>query len=240
MGLWLVDATSLGRARRWREFVAAHGEHVYLLHVGAGWGVARLHRDWRRATRRLDPLLRWLALDGRGFHDGFFHAQRFHVRREPPRGLDARERAVFDQGLGRSLWFVAAAEPERIARALGEFDPHRRSDLWSGVGLACAYAGGIELARLERLLDACGDHAAHFAQGVAFAAEARERARTPDEWTTAVCRRVWQCEPERVTATVRRTSAAARDDASDAAYANWRAAIRRAFELREVEHAGAS
>jgi hypothetical protein len=67
------------------------------------------------------------------------------------------------------------------------FDVRRRADLWSGVGLAAAYAGGMDDDGLGRLRVAAGSDAAALSQGAAFAAKARERAGNPAPHTDAAC-----------------------------------------------------
>ena len=63
----------------------------------------------------LDPLLGWLALDGYGFHEGYFHWRETVEQQAVPVRLKGYARRGFDQGLGRSLWFVKGAEVGRIA-----------------------------------------------------------------------------------------------------------------------------
>jgi enediyne biosynthesis protein E3 len=176
MALALLDVVLLGRKRRLGRFLAGPGAaHVYMLHVGAGWALARLRRrPW--AGLPLDPLLRWLVLDGYGFHEAFFHPERVVRRGRRPRRLHTAQLRVFDQGVGRALWFVEAADPDRIAHTIGSLDPARRADLWSGVGLAATYAGAITEDGLGRLAAASGRYRLHAAQGAAFAAGARVRA----------------------------------------------------------------
>ena len=122
--------------------------HWYMMHVGAGWAVARLpwaRRNFERAMRRYHPLYRWLMLDGYGFHEGFFYTERVRsTRRMPPRRLSHHAARVFDQGLGRSMWFSQGADPERIVRVIRALPVNRQADLWSGVGLAASYAGGVD------------------------------------------------------------------------------------------------
>src|SRR4030095_1282866 len=105
MALALLDTLIPGRRDRLARFLAGPGDaHAYIVHVGAGWILARLPLSPESLLARLrDPLLRWLALDGYGFHEGFFRWPRAVERREVPRKLPGYARRVFDQGLGRSL-----------------------------------------------------------------------------------------------------------------------------------------
>jgi hypothetical protein len=188
MGVTLRDLLSPWRSSRLDRLLAGPGSaHVYMVHVGAGWALARLRRP-PHATERLDPLLRWLALDGYGFHEGYFRPER-HLRDcvIPHAFTDYAARA-FDQGLGRSLWFVQAAQPAPIAAAIHRFPSGRQSDLWSGVGLAAAYAGGADAGVLRLLADEGARDAGDLAQGAAFAAAARQRAGNPAAQTDLACR----------------------------------------------------
>lgn len=189
MGLALLDFIKPWARTRLKRFVEGAGAaHVYMLFVGAGWAMARLRRDPARTLRNFDPLLGWLAVDGYGFHEGYFKWPAYVARQERPRRLSGYTLRVFDQGLGRSLWFVEGADAERIIGTINAFAPERRSDLWSGVGLACAYAGGADDAALALLRDGAGGFAAQLAQGAAFAAKARQRAGNMAAHTEAACR----------------------------------------------------
>lgn len=236
MSLWLQDSLSLFRRDRWKGFQFEHApEHAYLLHVGAGWAMAHLRQSWSRRSRRMDPLLRWLALDGFGFRQGLFRAHRYHVLRAEP-GLPAPAASVFDQGLGRSLWFVCGAARERIRSAIEGFAPGRRNDLWSGVGLASAYAGGISGAEVEELFLAAGTAAPHFAQGAAFAVAARARGRNPAEHTDELARRIWRESPEELAERVESARARAARSAREDGYATWRASLCEQFVARQRGH----
>src|SRR5918993_67704 len=75
-----------------------------------------------------------------------------------------------------------------FTNAINAFPSSRRDDLWSGVGLACAYAGGCERAAVESLRAAANRHLPALAQGVAFAAKTRHRAANFNSHTETVCR----------------------------------------------------
>lgn len=212
----------------------AGGRHAYMVHVGVGWALARLRRPAAPARARLDPLLGWLAVDGYGFHEGYFRPRRYVAgRAEPPRRLAGYERRAFDQGLGRALWFAGGADARRVAAAVCEFPPMRRPDLWSGVGLACAYAGGADADDLALLGATAGAYRPTLAQGAAFAAKARARAGTPVPHTEVACAVLCGCPAaEAATATDVALAATAGDDETAwgaPRYERWRRAVQHAF-----------
>lgn len=177
MGLALRDRLTPWSATRLQRFLRGAGDaHTYMIHVGVGWVWARMPFGFRRARRRLDPLLGWLAFDGWGFHDGFFHWAGCSANRLPPSRLQGYERRVYDQGLGRSFWFSNGANAKLIAQTIAAFAAPRQPDLWSGIGLAATYAGGVGGDELTTLREVAGVHHVQLAQGAAFAAKARQRA----------------------------------------------------------------
>src|SRR5262249_33138331 len=141
--------------------------------IGFGWARAQMRRRPRKPQPLVDPLLDWFSLDGAGFHDGFFHPQRFVEERRQPRGFAGTAARVYDQGIGRSLWFVRGADVERIVATIEAFPASRHPDLWSGVASAATYAGGVEREALAALRRGAGKHAADVAQGAAFGIKAR-------------------------------------------------------------------
>ncbi len=227
MGLALLDLASPWHRRRLRAFLDGPGDaHVYMAHVGAGWAIARLPLGKRAVLARLDPLLRWLAFDGWGFHEGYFHHPRTVAEHAVPARLAGYERRAFDQGVGRSLWFVEGAEVGQIPQTVAGFAEDRRPDLWGGVGLACTYAGGVPEADIEALAAAAGDLRPHLAQGAAFAAKARLRAGNPAPHTEMACRVLCGRDAGEAAAV---TDAALEDlpaDGDEPAFEVWRVRIR--------------
>lgn len=191
-GLAILDVLTPWSRSRFDAFVAGPGaRHVYLAYVGLGWTFARLPRRIAPVVDGIDPHYRWLTLDGYGFHQGFFAWPQAVTEQRVPRRLSGYPRRGFDQGLGRSLWFVRGGVPEAIAEAIGAFPVERRADLWSGVGLAATYAGGVPEAVLARLLELAAGFRDHLAQGAAFAAEARMLADDPTPELELACRTIW-------------------------------------------------
>ncbi|WP_084497134.1 DUF1702 family protein [Nocardia amamiensis] len=188
MGLTGMDCWLPGKSR-FREFLSGAGDaHIYMSHIGAGEALARMRRLPEPFLTRLDdPVARWLVMDGYGFHQGFFHRSRYVDRQVVPPYLSPYARRVFDQGVGRSIWFTSGAEVDRVAADVAAFSPARQPDLWLGIGTGCCYAGGLERREVEHLREVCEPHLAHVATGAAFAAKGRHRAGNPVSDTEMAC-----------------------------------------------------
>ncbi|MBL8473248.1 MAG: DUF1702 family protein [Rhodocyclaceae bacterium] len=236
MAFALLDLFTPWRAERWRKLHAGPGApHSYMLHVGAGWALARLPVGIDKYLARFDPLLRWLVLDGYGFHEGYFHAPDSIAAQRLPARLRDYARHAFDQGLGRSLWFVCGAEPARLTAAIRAFAVARQGDLWSGVGLAATYAGGADAEALRALARAAGEHSGELAQGACFAAKARLRAGNPVPHNELACRLLAGLGLHDAAGLTDICLAGLQDaDAATPAYEIWRRRIRE----RVAQHAG--
>jgi hypothetical protein len=180
MAAAMLDALTLRRGKRLRALLDGPGRgYPQLVLAGAGRGYARLHRRPSRLIRKLpadrvtNPALRWFAWDGYGFHRGFYASDATIGEQRQPRRLNAEQRSLFDQGVGRSLWFHECANPDGIALRIAEFTQSRRADLWCGAGLAATYTGGADVADLGRLEELAGQYRADLACGSALACAAR-------------------------------------------------------------------
>jgi hypothetical protein len=188
MGLTGLDCFLPGKSRLQAYMDGPGSRHIYMVHIGAGEALARLRRKPERFMARLsDPALRWLVMDGYGFHEGFFKPQRFVEAQQVPGHVSAFARRIFDQGVGRSIWFTRGAQVDQISRTIAAFPAHRHPDLWVGVGVACGYVGGFDRSTVEALRAAAGRHATRMAVGTAFVAKGRLRAGNPIPETNLAC-----------------------------------------------------
>lgn len=184
MPFTMLDYLTPWRHNRLEAYLEGPGKsHIYLAYIGAGWAAARLKRPLQPLVDRLRPDLAWLVGDGYGFHETYFQATKYAQQQTLPAGLTGYALRAFDQGVGRCLWFVHGTDVQRIADNIRHFAPNRHPDLWSGVGLASAYAGGVTKPELELLRQLAAPYYPQLAQGVAFAAEARRLANNPAEQT---------------------------------------------------------
>ena len=187
MGLAALDILAPWK-NRIQSFVEGPGApHIYPIYVGVGLALARLRRQPERFITRLDPLLRWVVVDGYGFHEAFFAWQRSVERQVTPTRFSRYACRLFDQGLGRGIWFASGALVDRVVMTIATFPSTRQADLWSGVGLACAYAGGVNRVEIESLLIAAGTYRLQLARGAAVAAKGRQQAGNPASHTDLAC-----------------------------------------------------
>jgi hypothetical protein len=242
MALALLDLVTPWQQGRFQAFCDGPGSgHMYLLYVGAGWAMARLpwtRRRFERVMRRFHPLYGWLTLDGYGFHQGYFYTPAYVHKQLEPSHLSGEARRVFDQGLGRSMWFSQGGDAERIAGAIGRFPARRQEALWSGVGLGSTYAGGVDRESLEAVRTQASGFVAHVAQGAAFAAKARQRAGNPVPHTALACEVYCRMTADQAAAVtdeclsdlpVDVPDSACRPDGSKPTYETWRKKIRDHF-----------
>ncbi|GLW86350.1 DUF1702 family protein [Actinokineospora globicatena] len=213
------------RGRSVAALLAESGaDYPHMIHVGAGWALAVSRLPF--PVRLTDtPLLRWLALDGAGFAEVFFGGRRALRRRTERAGADPL-RLIRLAGSGRALWFMTAGDPEDIREFVAEAPAPTRPALWSGVGLASAYAGGVPPRELDALREYAGAHAGHLAQGVVFAATARTRSGIVPEHTALACERIAGTTPEIATGWSEEAAADLGERADVTAFLRWREGIR--------------
>lgn len=244
MGLAIDDSLSL-RGRRTAEFLAGPGAaHTYMAHVGIGWAYARLPRSRWSAVPVTDPLLRWLVMDGYGFHQAYFRTEQWVGEHYRPAGYpswpgrDPYVHRAVDQGIGRALWFVFGADADRVAAGIGSFPAHRRADLWSGAGLASTYAGGVEPATLAEFWQLAGRHQPEVAQGAAFAAKSRVLAGLVTPHTGVAVRTHCRMSVEDAAAITDEETVGLPPDGKQPAYEVWRQRIQNRLRAASPAVAG--
>ncbi|MDH2428364.1 DUF1702 family protein [Sphaerisporangium sp. TRM90804] len=233
MGFAVMDALPFSSGRNVRDCLAGRGgEHIYMVYVGVGWAMARLPKFLWSKMYAPDPLLRWLALDGYGFHQAYFHTAKYvdgqYQDPDFPWPKDAPgwyPNHAIDQGIGRALWFIGGTDPDRVTALIRKFPESRHADLYAGTGLAASYACGAPEEELVSFRDDAGVYRPNLAQGSVFAAEARVRAGLVVPHTLTATRVFCGVTPEEAAG----ISAEARPDQPDQggvpAYELWRQRI---------------
>lgn len=229
MACMLLDTLPVPGRGRFARLLAGSGAHEpFLLHAGAGWAYARLRRrSW--STAAFDPLLRWLPYDGYGFHQAFFASGGANLVHGPLKWAPYAHRA-FHQGVGRALWFSCGADPERIAAMTAIFPSVFATDLWSGVGLAATYAGGVPAGALATLVSEAGAAAPALAQGAIAATAARVTADNANADTELACIELCELSVDKAYALYETALDGLEPHRDPMAYETWRTRVQTYFQ----------
>jgi len=253
MAYTIRDAMAAGRGHRTRDLLMGSGRpHIFLTYIGIGFAMSHLPRPlWRNVLPDLSgtpfhPTMSWFAVDGYGFDLAYFGTRKWVDRQRVPKPYpwdgspDYFGRAV-DFGIGRALWFIHGGNPERAVAAVRRFDPRRRADLFSGVGLAAVFAGGCESGDLGGLLDGAGEHHAEVSLGAVLAVKGRHFSGHVPPHTEAAAKALTGLSVEQAVEVADRTEVPYREGtAREPAYELWRRRIREHFATPSRTVAGGS
>ncbi|TDT30099.1 DUF1702 family protein [Naumannella halotolerans] len=186
MGLGALD--SVDPSQRWvmQYGNGAAKNHLYPFYIGVGMALARLRRPPERSLPQLDPVVGWVIADGYGFHETFFRRQRHAPYVPVPDALTSYSQQMFDQGVGRALWFSLGADADLVNFHIRGFEPHRHEALWTGVALAGSYCGGNR-EQLKKVTVHAAPFRTQLAVGSAIAAWGRAEAASPASHTQTAC-----------------------------------------------------
>ena len=236
MNLALLDYLIPWRKKRLHKFIEGEGsKHIYMVYVGIGWAIARipwLRNNILKSISKYDPLLKWLILDGYGFHEGYFNAEKYFRNQLSFEWLpEGYARNAFAQGLGRCLWFVEGANVREISEIIARMPRQYQPDFWSGIGLACAYAGGAEKEEIEELKLLASAYLPNLFQGVVFASASRQQADNLVTDTELVSQIICNLSVENAASIAFSTmqNIPKESDLENPSYAIWRQKIRQKF-----------
>ena len=145
-----------------------------------------LNLDFTDFDLKIDPLLTSRVMDGYGYSNGFLKRRQAIRTQQVPLHFNELELKSFNQGLGRSLWYISLGETEKLVRLLSLFPEVRRHDIWRGIGNAVAYVGGIENSKLQQLVLVAAQYLPSFKCGVSILIKSRTKAATLSNDTESI------------------------------------------------------
>lgn len=251
MAYTIRDAMAGGRGHRARGLLMGSGQpHIFLTYIGIGFAMSHLPRPlWRNVLPDLTgsafyPTMSWFAVDGHGFDLAYFKTREYVDRQRVPKpypwdGCPGYFPRAIDFGVGRALWFIHGGRPADAVAAARRFDGGRQADLFSGLGLAAAFAGGCEADGLGELLDGAGEHRAEVSLGAVLAVKGRHFSGHVPEYTEAAAKVLTDMSVEQVVDLADRTEVPyEQGTAQIPAYELWRRRIREHFTTPAVTSAG--
>ncbi|MEO8768622.1 MAG: DUF1702 family protein [Ferruginibacter sp.] len=175
----------------WRLFMQGPGvKHLTQTHVGLGWAMAQQQFPVFPFIETLEPLMQCRVIDGYGYYEGIFRKRRSIGGQEIPLALENKFLHAYDQGLGRSIWYICKGSCEKITKMVESFPSSRHKDLWRGIGTACAYVGGFDENLLNQLLLSSTDYRTQLSIGAALVSRSRTEACSYTRYIDMACR-VW-------------------------------------------------
>lgn len=194
MGSALVDSLPFRRPMLPRYLARFGAQYPILVHAGVGLTISKLSWREKGILAELDPFYRWLAYDGRGYHNMYFEPDKTLAR--PTSGLEGYASRAYDQGAGRGIWFISGASIDKAAETIASLAGERQADLWSGVGFAICYAGPAGAKEFMAAKALAGDCAADMATGVALACAARVMDQSILPETGEAITELWNVSPK--------------------------------------------
>ena len=171
MTIGLKDLSRGGQLNQWKKFcLLAKDSHSAHMKMGLGLAFGKAEISPTPYLKLLDLVLPWMVFDGIGYYYGLFKGRVTVKNHKVPDFIGGEDLHGFNQGLGRRLWYVARGEAKVVFDLIQSFASSRQSDLWRGVGMACAYVGGNDKNNLERLATYSAANKIQLSNGVVMAA----------------------------------------------------------------------
>jgi len=152
--------------------------HKAQVYVGLGWAIAKLNLPFLDTLKGFDEKMYFRIADGCGYYDGSFRKRQTVLSQQLPGYLPAEALPIYDQGVGRSIWYTAKTDILKIQSMIETFPVNRQPGLWRGIGIAVAYVGGCTESELKTLWQGAGINGNQLAIGAALAAKSRMQAHT--------------------------------------------------------------
>lgn len=182
MGIALKSIIEKQSLTDWQVFFDEHGQkHASQVYVGLGWALCQLNHPLEKILDSIDAKWKLRVLDGYGYCSALLKRRSTIRNQEIPANITAQFLSGFDQGVGRSLWYITKGDIDRLKRTIDLFPSERHLDLWRGIGIAVTFVGGIDSTEMHQLEIASGSRIKEFKLGVVMAQSSRVKAESQSE-----------------------------------------------------------
>jgi enediyne biosynthesis protein E3 len=228
MAIALGDLKDSEHLSSWFQFLEQANHHATQIHVGLGWALSQLQADPLPFIATLHPMMRYRVADGYGYYEGIFRKRKSVLSQQKPEWTDATASRAFDQGLGRSIWYLNQGQHETAIKMLESFPAERQADLFRGLGIAITYAGGCSEEKLLQISARAGLYKTQLATGAVMGLISRERAGYITEDAALACR-VWCYKTVEELVSLYTPEVLSSESTESNAYSNWIHSIEAAF-----------
>jgi len=220
------DIVAENQLKQWKTFYAqASTNYSIPLHVGLGWALAKGNNETIPFFNSLDSFMVPRVLDGMGYYDGIFK------QRATIKNLKISDKFVtplikhYDQGVGRSIWYIAAGNPIKCNEIIDTFPTERKADLWRGIGIASVYVGGCDENTYNALKKIAKEHFSSLAVGAALSVKSRVESNSITNDIELVCKLLLKTTPNEMVETLNKFL----QDTEANEYNKWLTAIEQHF-----------
>ncbi len=173
---------------RWFEFLDSNPKYATQIMIGLGWAIGEKDLQPNTVLNNLDSMIQARALDGYGYFMGLFR-RRVSIRTQQiPEGIPEGEQMAFDQGIGRSLWYISKGDIEMLERMMNAFPEYRQKHMWQGIGVACSVVGGFDADLLQGLMNLAGEFNVQLKTGCVLAARSSVAANSENQFLNVACK----------------------------------------------------
>jgi hypothetical protein len=150
----------------WKVYAKATEKHDTQVHIGLGWAIAEKELDINSTLREIEPRMHTKVLEGHGYWHGLFRRRLTIRTQQVPENIIREFQRGFDQGVGRSIWYLANGEVAKVVNIINHFSEDRKANLWQGIGVASTYVGGCSDELIAELKSASGEFNKNFEKGI--------------------------------------------------------------------------
>lgn len=187
MAIAIQSIESEDGLQRWSEFLDTNPKYATQIMIGLGWAIGEKDRNPESVFVSLDPMIQARALDGFGYFMGLFR-RRISIRTQQiPEGIPDELQLAFDQGIGRSLWYISKGDLEMLERMMDSFPEYRQKHMWRGIGVACPVVGGCDGQHLNNLRQLAGEFKTQLETGCALAARSSVASNSENRFLDDAC-----------------------------------------------------
>ena len=175
MCIALDDYEKYNELKEWLSFLNEKGlSHATQIHVGLGWALAQKEINPEPLLEKFDPMMRYRILDGYGYYEGIFRRRKSILNQQKHYYTDKTTSCAYDQGLGRSIWYLNNGDFTAFKNMIQKFPAERHSDFWRGLGIAITYVGGCDKNYLQEIFAAAENFQPQLATGAMMALVSRK------------------------------------------------------------------
>lgn len=188
MGFALCDFSNGEHLDQWHQFAKqGKDQNNAQIHVGLGWAIAQQNHNAELHLPTMEPMLQNRVVDGCGYYDGIFRQKRSVGSGESVTDYPVIFSKAYDQGIGRSIWYICKGESEKVSSLIQHFSEERQPGLWRGIGVAASCVGGFDESLMKALIFGSGNYASQLIMGAIITAHSRFKSGSLNDWTEAAC-----------------------------------------------------